>query len=48
MNLRDLLKIDLDAANDTSRELWLKLVVVVLRAVAALSILFAIVKTWVA
>lgn len=47
MNLRDLFEIDLDAANDTSRELRLKLVAVILRAVAVLSILFAIVKAWV-
>lgn len=48
MNLRDLFKIELDAASDTNRELWLKIVAVILRAIAALSILFVIVKTWVA
>ena len=46
MNLRNLFKVDLDAPNETNRELWLKLVAVILRAVAVVSVLFAIVKTW--
>ena len=47
MNLRDLFKIDLDAT-DTNRELWLKIVAVILRAVAVLAVLVAIIKTWAA
>ena len=44
MTLRDLFKIDLDAPNQTNRELWLKLVALILRVVAVLSIVFAVVK----
>ena len=46
MNLRDLLKIDLDGLNATNRELWLELLTMILRVVAVLVILFAIVRTW--
>lgn len=48
MNLRDLLKIDLDDSNATNREISLKLVAAILRAVAVLVILFAMVRKWIA
>lgn len=46
MNLRDLFEINVDDPNATTRELWLKLVAMVLRAVAGLVILLAVVRAW--
>lgn len=46
MNLRHLFKIDLDDPSGSNRELWLKLVALIVRAVAVLVILFVIFRNW--